>query len=67
MKFIAPDTSLEDYQRRRSAFLKWVIETEPNMKIRCERIESWIDDNSPYSASEKLQNLRRGLFGDERH
>ncbi len=27
----------------------------------------WLDENSPYEAHEKMQNLRRGLYGDERH
>lgn len=67
MKFVPPDTSIEDYRIRRAAFLKWATENLPNMKERCERVSTWLDDNSPYEPHEKMKNLQRALYGDERH
>lgn len=67
MKFKYPDTNLEDFQRRRRAFLKMVKQVEPDLKRRLVIIRNWFDVNSPYEPREKLQNLLRVIYGDERH
>jgi hypothetical protein len=66
MKFKATDTCFEDYARRRDAYLKHVTRTIPKLKDRYILIEEWIDENSPWEPHEKLQNLRRAIFGDEK-
>ncbi len=67
MKFVPPDTCIEDYRVRRAAFMKHVLATWPNDAKRARHIIDWLDENSPYEAHEKMQNLHRGLYGDERH
>jgi len=49
MKFIPPDTCLEDYEKRRGAFLKELIASTPNVSVRGKEFRRWIDENSPYS------------------
>jgi hypothetical protein len=50
MKFVPPDTCLKDYKKRRSAFLKELIASTPNVSVRAKEFRRWIDENSPYSA-----------------
>jgi hypothetical protein len=47
MKFARPDTCLEDYEKRRSAFLKELIASTPNASLRTKEFRRWIDENSP--------------------
>ena len=49
MKFVPPETCLEDYKKRRSAFLNKLIATTPNVSLRAKEFRRWIDENSPYS------------------
>jgi len=48
MKFVPPDTCLEDYQKRRKAFLKELIASTPNVSMRAKEFRRWINENSPY-------------------
>jgi hypothetical protein len=52
MKFARPDTCLEDYEKRRSAFLKELIASTPNASLRAKEFRRWIDENSPYREEE---------------
>ena len=67
MKFVGTDTCLEDYERRRGAYIKWLVATEPPTKERARKIIEWMQANSPYEPHEKLKNLQRAIYGDERH
>lgn len=67
MKFVPPDTCYADYTRRRSAFIKHISATEPDMKRRAQRIRLWFEQNSPWEPHEKLENLKRAIFGGKRH
>ena len=49
MKFVPPDTCLKDYKKRRSAFLKELIASTPNVSARAKEFRRWVDENSPYS------------------
>ena len=49
MNFVPPDTCLKDYKKRRSAFLKELIASTPNVSARAKEFRRWIDENSPYS------------------
>jgi len=49
MKFAPPDTCLEDYEKRRNAFLKELIASTPNVSLRAKEFRRWIEKNSPYS------------------
>jgi hypothetical protein len=49
MKFVPPDTYLKDYKKRRSAFLKELIASTPNVSVRAKEFRRWIDENSPYN------------------
>ena len=49
MKFVPPDTCLKEYKKRRSAFLKELIASTPNVSARAKEFRRWIDENSPYS------------------
>jgi hypothetical protein len=51
-KFIPPDTCLDDYKMRRSAFLKELIAATPNVGLRAREFRRWIDENSPYTDPE---------------
>jgi hypothetical protein len=59
MNLKPPDSSLADYQERRSAFLKTLHGTTPQQRFAA--LKEWIDANSPYSQAEKLANLRAAL------
>ena len=52
MKFTPPDTCLEDYEKRRGAFLKDLIAFTPNVSVRAKEFRRWIDENSPYRDEE---------------
>ena len=52
MKFTPPDTCLEDYEKRRGAFLKDLIAITPNVSVRAKEFRRWIDENSPYRDEE---------------
>ena len=43
------DTCLENYEKRRRAFLKELIASTPNVTVRAKEFRRWIDENSPYS------------------
>jgi hypothetical protein len=49
MKFPPPDTCLEDYEKRRRAFLKELIASTPNVSVRAKEFRRWIEENSPNS------------------
>jgi hypothetical protein len=49
MNFVPPDICLQDYQKRRSAFLKRLIASTPNVSLRAKEFRRWIDENSPCS------------------
>lgn len=51
-----PDSSLADYQERRSAFVKTLRGGTPRERLTA--LKEWLDQNSPYSPAEKLANLR---------
>jgi hypothetical protein len=57
MKFAPPDTCLEDYEKRRAAFLKDLIAITPNVSARAKEFRRWIDENSPYR-DEETRNRR---------
>lgn len=67
MKFQRSDTSLEDYARRRAAYFKHLCETEPPTQARARKMLDWMDENSPFEPHEKIANLLRAIWGDERH
>jgi hypothetical protein len=50
MKFAAPDTCLDDYEKRRSAFLKELVESTPNVSLRAKEFRRWIEENAPCDA-----------------
>jgi hypothetical protein len=52
MKFAPPKTRLEDYEKRRGAFLKELIASTPNVSLRAKEFRRWIEKNSPYSAND---------------
>ena len=53
MNFVAPDTCLQDYQKRRSAFLNELIASTPNVSLRAKEFRRWIDENSAYSDNDE--------------
>lgn len=65
MKLKPPDSSLADYVARRRAFCAALNATEPSPRERLECMKRWIDANTPYTATEKLANLKRALFEDD--
>lgn len=54
-----PDSSLADYQERRSAFVK-TLRGKSNSE-RLAAFREWTAANSPYSPDEKWANLRAAL------
>jgi hypothetical protein len=48
---IAPgsDGCLQDYEKRRGAFLKELIVSTPNVSLRAKEFRRWIEENSPYN------------------
>lgn len=67
MKFKRADKSMEDYERRRSAYFKHLCATMPANKARAELMIDWMRENSPFEPHEQLANLRRALIRAERH
>ena len=53
MKFVLPDNCLKDYKKRRSAFLKELIASTPNVSARAKEFRRWIDENSPYGDNDE--------------
>jgi hypothetical protein len=53
MKLVSPDTCLKDYKKCRSAFLKELIASTPNVSVRAREFRRWIDENSPYSDNDE--------------
>ena len=53
MKFVSPDTHCHDYKKRRSAFLKELISSTPNVSLRAQEFRRWIDKNSLYSDNDE--------------
>jgi hypothetical protein len=53
MNFVSPDTCLQDYKERRSAFLEHLIASTPNVSVRAKEFRLWIDENSPHSDNDK--------------
>ena len=62
MKFAPPDTCLEDYEKRRGAFLKDLIAFTPNVSVRAKEFRRWIDENSPYRDEDPKSSSRRKSF-----
>ena len=65
MKFAPPDTCLEDYEKRRSMFLKELIASTPNVTVRAKEFRRWIDENSPYGDAQ-ARNRRAPRYRDTR-
>src|SRR5262249_6979063 len=53
MNCVPPDTCLQDYQKRRSAFLKELIASTSNVSLRAKEFRRWIDENSAYSDNDE--------------
>jgi hypothetical protein len=53
MKFVSPDAHCHDYKMRRSAFLKELISSTPNVSLRAQKFRRWLDKNSLYSDNDK--------------
>ena len=53
MKLVSPYTRLKDYKKRRSAFLKELIASTPNVSARAKEFRRWIDENSPFSDNDE--------------
>jgi hypothetical protein len=51
MNFIPP---VQDYRKRRSAFLEHLIASTPNVSVRAKKFRRWIDENSPNSDNEEV-------------
>jgi hypothetical protein len=66
MNFVPPDTCLQDYKKRRRAFLKHLIASTPNVSVRAKEFRRWIDENSPYSDAEAWKSAHRPTFGKAR-
>ena len=49
MKFVSFDICPGDYRKRRTAFLKELIASTPNVSVRAKEFRRWIEENSPYS------------------
>jgi hypothetical protein len=43
----------QDYKKRRSAFLKELIASTPNVNVRAKEFRRWIDENSPNSDNDE--------------
>jgi hypothetical protein len=54
MKFVPPDACLKDYRKRRSAFLKELIASTPNVSVRAKEFRRWIDENTPHSDHDEV-------------
>jgi len=53
MNFVPPDACLQDYKKRRTAFLKYLIASTPNVSVRAKEFRRWIDENSPKSDNDE--------------
>ena len=53
MKFVSSDICPEDYRKRRTAFLKELIASTPNVSVRAREFRQWIDENSRCSDNDK--------------
>jgi hypothetical protein len=53
MKFVPPDTCLNDYKKRCNSFLKELIASTPNVSTPAKEFRRWIDENSPYSDNDE--------------
>jgi hypothetical protein len=53
MKLVLPNTCFEDYKKRRSAFLKELIASTPNVSVRAREFRRWISENSPDSGNDE--------------
>jgi hypothetical protein len=53
MKCVLPYARLGYYKKRRSAFLKELIESTPNVSVRAQEYRRWIDENSPDSGDDE--------------
>ena len=53
MNFVPTDTCLQDYKNRRSAFLKHLIASTPNVSVRAKEFRRWIDENLSYSDNDE--------------
>ena len=52
MKFVPSDSCLQDYEKRRGAFLKELIVSTPNVSLRAKEFRRWIGENSPYNGAD---------------
>jgi hypothetical protein len=53
MKFVLSGTCVEEYKKRRRAFLKELIASTPNVSMRAKEFRRWIDENSPHSGNDE--------------
>ena len=53
MNFDPPDACLQDYKKRRTAFLKHLIASTPNVSVRAKEFRRWVDENSPRSGNDE--------------
>jgi len=53
MNFVPPETCLQDYKKRRSAFLEHLIASTPNVSVRAKEFWRWIDENSRHSDNDE--------------
>ena len=64
MKFAPPDGCLQDYEKRRGAFLKELIASTPNVSLRAKEFRRWIDGYFTAEAKEQRLQLRLVIRGD---
>jgi len=53
MNFFPPDTCLQDYKKRRSAFLNHLIASTRNVSVRAKEFRRWINENSPHNDNDE--------------
>jgi hypothetical protein len=53
MKLVPPDTSLNDYKKRRSAFLDKLIASTPNLSVRAKEFRRWVHENSSHNDNDE--------------
>lgn len=62
MRLKPPDSSEQDYLDRRREFMRRLVaDTRHDMFTRLNVMQEWIAKNSPYTAAEQLENLKRAL------
>ena len=54
MKLVPPDTRLNDYKKRRSAFLQELIASTPSVGVRAKEFRRWIDENLPHGDNDEV-------------